>query len=205
MSSISNRSALPTLIQPNSRWQNVIIALSIVIPVLVAVLIYLPVSARIADLNTRFLPYLNAWLNSATALALIISLIAIVNNNVRVHRMANSIAFGISALFLVSYVIYHYTTEPTPFGDSDFNGILSETEKTAIGSERVIYLMLLLSHIALATVVVPFVLFSMYYSLSGQFDKHKRLSRFTWPLWFYVSVSGVLVYYMIEPYYPPFM
>jgi len=189
------------LIEPNTRWQNVIITASVLIPVVVAILIYLPNNARLSFMQVGFLPHLNGILNSATAFSLVISLIAIGQRNLEAHKIANLTAFFLSSIFLISYVVYHYTAPPTTFGDTDHDGILSEIERSAVGGLRTAYLILLLSHIILAVAVVPFVLFSMYYSLSGQFSKHKKLSRFTWPVWFYVAVTGVIVYLLIRPYY----
>jgi putative membrane protein len=188
-------------LKPNTRWQNVIIVTSVLVPIVVAILIYLPSSARINLLDVSFLPHLNAILNTATAICLAISLIAILDEKVKIHKLANTSAFFISALFLVSYITYHYTAAPTVFGDTDHNGILSEAERVAAGSSRTLYVGVLLSHILLAAIVLPFVLFSMFYSLSGQIERHKRLSRITWPIWFYVAVSGVIVYGMISPFY----
>ena len=188
-------------IRPNTRWQNVIIVTSVLIPVVVAILIYLPDTARIADFDVSFLPHLNAALNSATALCLALSLWAILTQRVQTHKLANMTAFVLSATFLISYVIYHYAATHTLYGDLNHDGLLSDTEKAAAGSMRTIYFLLLISHILLAAAVVPLVLFSMYYSLSAQFAKHKKLSRYTWPVWFYVAVTGVIVYAMISPFY----
>jgi putative membrane protein len=189
------------LIKPNTRWQNVIIVTSVLIPIVVAILIYLPGSARLALIDVSILPHLNGMLNTATAACLLVSLLAILNKKIQLHKNANITAFALSALFLISYVTYHYMAAPTLFGDTDHNGLLSEAEKEATGATRTAYIILLLTHIVLAAAVVPLVLFSMYFSLSGQFAKHKRLSRFTWPVWFYVAVTGVIVYLMIKPFY----
>ena len=189
------------LLQPNTRWQNVIILVSVLIPVVVAVLIYLPSSARVELIDPTFLPHMNGLLNSATALCLLVSLAAILNKKPVLHKNANLTAFGLSAVFLVSYVVYHYTAVPTLYGDTNHDGLLTDIEKAAAPA-RGAYIALLLSHILLAVAVVPLVLFSMYFSFTGQFAKHKRLSRFTWPVWFYVAVTGVIVYWMIRPYYP---
>jgi putative membrane protein len=189
------------IIQPNSRWQNTIIVVSVLIPLVVAVLIYLPPSARLDLLEVGILPHINGMLNSATAVCLLISLFAVKSGRLQVHKVANLSAFFLSALFLVSYVLYHYLSIPTVFGDTDHDGILSEVERATAGGARNTYILLLLSHIVLAAAVVPLVLFSMYYSLSGQIARHKKLSRFTWPVWFYVAVTGVVVYILIRPYY----
>ena len=191
-------------IVPSSRLRNLIIIVSVVIPVVVAVLIYLPQSARLSDLDVSFLPHLNAILNSATAGALLVSIIAIKRGDRTLHQLANQSAIILSVLFLACYVVYHYTAPSTMYGDSNGDKILDSAEAMAVAGSRTTYLVLLLSHIVLATVVVPFVLFSTYYSLSGQFDKHKKLSRFTWPIWFYVATSGVVVYWLISPYYPQY-
>jgi len=189
------------LIKPNTRWQNVLIIISVLIPIVVAILIYLPPSARVELMDVHVLPHLNGMLNTATAIALLVSLGAILTKRPNTHKNANFIAFGLSAIFLVCYVLYHYSAAPTLYGDLNHDGILTDLEK-ANAPYRGLYVGLLLSHIVLAVAVVPLVLFSMYYSLSGQFAKHKRLSRFTWPVWFYVAVTGVIVYLMIRPYYP---
>jgi len=188
-------------IAPSLRLRNLIIIVSILIPVVVAVLIYLPQSARLSDLDVSFLPHLNALLNSATALALIVSLVAIKRGNRVLHQLANQSAILLSVLFLVCYVVYHYTAPSTMYGDGNGDKVLDSAEAMAVAGTRSIYLVLLLSHIVLATVVIPFVLFSTYFSLSGQFEKHKKLSRFTWPIWFYVAATGVIVYWFISPYY----
>jgi len=112
------------------------------------------------------------------------------------------LAFVLSTCFLVLYVLYHYQGPPTRYGDTDHNGLVDQAEKMAAGPLRMVYFALLITHIILAAVVLPFILFSFYYSLSNQIDKHKKIVRFTWPVWFFVAVSGVLVYFMIRPYYP---
>ena len=87
------------------------------------------------------------------------------------------------------------------FGDIDHNGVLTETEKVTAGSMRMVYYFVLATHIPLAGIVLPFILFTAYRALIGEFDKHKKLVRITWPVWFYVAVTGVIVYLMIRPYY----
>ncbi len=188
-------------ITPSSRLRGIIIIVSVLVPVLVAVLMYLPGSARVGDLDVTFLPHLNAVLNTSTACCLIVSLIAILTKNVEAHRTFNTAALIMGTLFLLSYVTYHYAAPSTKFGDSDRDGILSAAETAMVAGRRGLYVAILLSHIILAAIVVPFVLFSFYFSLTGQFAKHRRLSWFTWPIWLYVSITGVVVYWMISPYY----
>jgi len=117
------------------------------------------------------------------------------------HKKAMSTAFFLGVLFLISYILYHSTTSSTLFGDINHDGNLDEDEATLVGSLRLIYLLVLLSHILLAIIVVPFVLFAFYFALTEKIDKHKRIVRFTLPIWLYVSVSGVVVYLLIRPYY----
>ncbi len=107
----------------------------------------------------------------------------------------------LSILFLVSYICHHLFTAETRFGDTNLDGIISETEKAAVGNSRMIYYIILGTHIPLAGIILPFILFSAYRGLTGEFEKHKKLVRITWPIWFYVAVTGVIVYWMISPYY----
>jgi len=148
------------------------------------------------------LPALNAFFNGTCAVLLIISLIAIKQKNIALHKKLNLTAFVLSCLFLISYVTAHYFIPDTKYGDSNHNGIMEEAEKLVVSGIKPFYLVLLLTHILLAIVVLPLVLLSFYYGLSDQRLKHKKLTRFSYPIWLYVTVSGVVVYVMISPYYP---
>ena len=143
----------------------------------------------------------NAIINSCVALLLIIALIAVKTKKYKLHRNIMLSAMLLSILFLVSYICHHLFAGETRFGDINHDGILSEVEKLAVGSSRMIYYILLGTHIPLAGIILPFILYSAYRALTGEFDKHKKLVRITWPVWFYVAVSGVIVYWMISPYY----
>ena len=143
----------------------------------------------------------NAIINSAVAVLLIVALAAVKGRKYRLHKRIMIVAMVLSILFLVSYICHHLFAGETRFGDVDHNGIVSEAEKVAVGSSRIIYLILLSIHIPLAAIILPFILFSAYRALTGEFEKHKKLVRYTWPIWFYVAVTGVLVYWMISPYY----
>jgi putative membrane protein len=147
------------------------------------------------------LPKLNAFLNGTCSVLLICSFIAIRKKNITLHKRLNLSAFVLSALFLVSYVTAHYFIPDTKYGDIDHDGIMSLDEKSAVSLIKPIYLAILLTHIFLAIVVLPMVLLSFYYGLTDQREKHKRLTRFSFPIWLYVTVSGVIVYLMISPYY----
>jgi len=178
-----------------------IIIVSIAIPLAVAFLIMIPQAKIDLGLNTKMLPLFHAILNSTTAILLLASLYFIKNGRIRAHRAANLTAVLLSAIFLVSYIIYHATNPSVRFGDIDHNGILSDDEKLKAGSLRYVYYFILSSHIILSGIIVPFVLFTLQRAFQEKFEKHKKLARITWPIWFYVAVTGVVVYLMVSPYY----
>ena len=161
--------------------------LAAAVPLVVAVLYYFPETFRVPGAQVKFLPALNAVLNSLTAICLIIGYVFIRNKQVTQHRVMMGTAFLISSLFLISYVVYHSQEASTKFGGE--------------GVIRYVYFFLLLTHITLAIVTVGLVLFTLYFALTQQFDKHRRIARWTFPVWLYVSVTGVVVYFMISPYY----
>ncbi len=129
----------------------------------------------------------NAVLNSAVSLLLVWALIAVKGKNYLLHKKLMLTAIALSVLFLVSYIAHHLLAGDTVYGGE--------------GSIRYFYYFILITHIILAAIILPFILFTAYRSLTGEYDKHKKLARYTWPLWLYVSVTGVLVYLMISPYY----
>jgi putative membrane protein len=147
------------------------------------------------------LPALNAILNGTCSLLLLASLWAIKKRNIPLHKKLNLTAFVLSALFLISYVTAHYFIPDTRYGDLDHDGIMSAAESAAVSGIKPFYLVILLSHIFLAIVVLPMVLLSFYYGLTDQREKHRKLTRFSYPIWLYVTLSGVVVYLMISPYY----
>lgn len=147
------------------------------------------------------LPALNALLNGTCSLLLIVSLWAIKNKKIHLHKKLNLTAFVLSALFILSYVTAHYFIPDTKYGDVDHNGIMDAAESSAVSGIKPVYLIILLTHIFLAVVVLPLVLLSFYFGLTDQRDRHKKLTRFSYPIWLYVTTSGVIVYWMISPYY----
>ena len=178
-----------------------IIIVSVVIPLAVAFLILGPAAKINPGFNTGSLPLFHAILNSSTAILLLASLYFIKNKRIRAHRAANLTAVVLSSVFLISYVIYHSSNPSVKYGDLNHDGILSADEKTQAGSMRYIYYFILSSHIILSGIIIPFVLFTLQRAFQENFVKHKKLARITWPLWFYVAVTGVIVYVMISPYY----
>ena len=164
-----------------------IIGLSVVIYGVIALLAYIPPYEGLAGVDLTFLPMINAILNTFTTFFLVAAWVAIRKRQIDKHKRLILAAFGSTALFLVTYIIYHSLTASTPFGGT---GII-----------RSIYFFILLTHIVLAAVIVPFALASAAYGLDMQVARHRRIARWTMPLWLYVSVTGVIVYLMIRPYY----
>jgi putative membrane protein len=178
-----------------------IIIVSIAIPVAVAFLILVPQVKVDFGFNTHFLPLVHAILNSSTAILLLASLYFIKNGQVTAHKRANLTAVVLSSIFLVSYVIYHSSHASTLYGDVNHDGVVSADEKVAAGPLRYVYYFILSSHIILSAVIIPLVLFTLQRAFQERFDKHRKLARITWPVWFYVAVTGVIVYLMISKYY----
>ena len=156
----------------------------------------------VAPAFTPYLPMLNAALNGTCTILLLTSLYFIKQGNIKVHKRLNIITFCLSSLFLVSYILFHYLMRTdTLYGDANFDGVLSPAERAAAGGMRTLYLSILVPHIVLAAGVLPLILLSFYRGLQMQVAKHKKLVRWAFPIWLYVTASGVIVYLMIQPYY----
>lgn len=159
-----------------------------VVSAAVILLVVLMRSVKIdLGLDLGFLPPVHALLNTCTAIALLVSLQSIKSGNVERHRIFNFIALGLSALFLLCYVAYHFTTPETKYGGE--------------GIVKVVYLILLLTHILSAAVIFPFILFTLIRALTNQFDRHKKMARWVYWVWLYVAITGPLCYLMLKPYY----
>ena len=166
------------------KFRRGITIISIVVPLLVALLF----GIRIPGVEPlSFLPPLYACINGITSLLLLLALWAIINGRQRLHRSLMTTCILLSALFLLMYVAYHMTSDPTPFGGT--------------GIWRYLYYGILISHIILSVVVIPLVLNTYARAYLGKFERHRKLARITFPVWLYVSVTGVVVYLMIAPYY----
>jgi putative membrane protein len=170
----------------DKRVFQIILTLSVVVFAVVAVLYQFPKAAQIPAWAQQ-LPRLNALINGTCSILLLCSLAAIRKKNIPLHKKLNITTFGLSALFLVSYIVFH------SFG--------VETSFPKDNPIRPVYLLILISHIVLAAAVFPLVLTSFYLGLGGNVELHKRVSRFTYPVWLYVTVTGVVVFLMISPYY----
>jgi putative membrane protein len=144
---------------------------------------------------------LNAIINSAVTILLIAALTSVKRKKYLLHKRIMITAMILSIIFLLSYVCHHVLAGDTRFGDADHNGIVTGSEKAAVGTARVIYYVILGTHIPLAGVILPFILFTAYRSMIGEYERHKKLGRITWPVWLYVAITGVVVYLMISPYY----
>lgn len=175
-------------VQPvqEQKANRVINTLALAIPLAVAVLLGIRQKVDLGDWTT-YLPHINGIINSLTTVLLLMGFYFIKQKNVEAHKRTMLAAFTLGSLFLVSYVLYHLTNESTPFGGQ--------------GWVRPVYYFLLISHIILSVVVVWFVLRAVYYALSGQITRHKQTVKYAFPIWLYVSITGVVVYLMIKPYY----
>ncbi len=178
--------AIGMLNKDNQFVKKTILLLSILIPVVVMLMLGIRSKFDFGKW-TNALPLANAIVNSCTALLLLIGLLFIKQKNIRAHEITMMLALGTGAVFLVFYVLYHITHISTPYGDDS--------------ALKYFYYFILISHIVLAAVVLPFVLYAVYFALSDQIEKHKKTVRYAFPIWLYVSITGVLVYWMISPYY----
>ena len=151
--------------------------------------------------SLAFLPLVHATLNSAVACCLVFAVIAVKRGRIKQHRTAMTTALAFSSAFLLCYVAYHFTTAETLFGDADHNGVLSDQELASVGSQRNAYLALLLSHILLAAASLPFILLTFISGFTNRFGAHRKLAKWVFPIWLYVSVTGPICYFMLRPYY----
>jgi putative membrane protein len=151
--------------------------------------------------NPHIFATLNAVINSIVSLLLIAALIAAKSKNFFLHKKLMLAAIILSLLFLLSYICHHLFSGETKYGDLDHNGILSPGEQSLAGNTRYVYYFLLATHIPLAGIILPFILFTAYRALTADYGRHVKLAVITWPVWLYVAVTGVVVYWMIRPYY----
>ena len=166
------------------KYKNLITIVSIVIPIAVAALFGIKIP-NVEPLS--FLPPIYASINGFTAVLLVASVVAIKNGKRKLHEQLNTTAIICSALFLVMYVAYHMTSDSTKFGGE--------------GMIKYVYFFILITHILLSIVIIPFVLITFMRARLGNFPEHKKIAKITFPLWLYVAVTGVVVYLMISPYY----
>lgn len=151
--------------------------------------------------DVHFFAKANAVINSMVSVLLIVALFAVKQKKYEAHKRIMLFAMGLSILFLASYICHHLFAGDSRFGDVNHDNILSDAERLAAGNIRIVYIILLSTHIMLAGIIMPFVLFTAYRSLIGEYARHKKLARITFPIWLYVTITGVIVYFMISPYY----
>lgn len=185
----------------NKSYLKGIYIISAVIPIAVAFLILFPMKWSFAGDWVKMLPAVHATINSLTVFVLVGALAAVKAGNISLHRAFMFAALVLGFLFLISYIVYHSNVESVKYGDFNYDGLVSDQEKALAGTSRTVYLIVLASHILLSIVVVPFVLVAFYFALTQQVEKHKKLVKYTYPIWMYVSVTGVIVYFMIKPFY----
>lgn len=171
------------MVANSKKYNKWIVVLSIAIPLVVAILFGVKVDI---DLPI-FLPPVYATINAFTSVLLLVAVWAVKNGKIKLHEKLMKTAILFSALFLVLYVLYHMTSDSTKYGGE--------------GAIKAFYFFILISHIVLSIVVIPFVLITFVRGITNQIELHKKIARFTFPLWLYVTVTGVIVYIMISPYY----
>ena len=190
----------PSMVKNDSKAKIIIWIVSIIVFTAVAFLAKFKLNIDLG-FNVHVFAKFNAIINSVVAILLLTGFAAVKQKNYVLHKKIMLSAITLSVLFLVSYICHHLLAGDTRFGDIDHDGILSDSEKSAAGTLRIVYYIILITHIPLAAIILPFILFTAYQALIGEYEKHKKLTRITWPVWFYVAVTGVVVYLMINPYY----
>jgi putative membrane protein len=175
---------------------------------IVSVIVFLAVAllSRIKlTLNLSFDPHVfakvNAIINSMVVVLLLSAFAAVKQKKYLLHKRLMTVAIILSVLFLLSYICHHLLSGETRYGDLDHDGIVTAAEKNIAGPWRTVYYFILSTHIPLAGIILPFILFTAYRALTGEYARHKKLARITWPIWLYVAITGVIVYLMISPYY----
>jgi len=169
--------------QVQKKYNKFIVVLSVIIPLVISILFGIKIDVELPI----FLPPIYAFLNALTAVILVLAVWAIKNKNIILHQNLMKYAIGLSAVFLVLYVAYHMTSNSTSFGGE--------------GTIKYFYFFILISHILLSIVVIPFVLITFVRAITNDIERHKKIAKITFPLWLYVAISGVVVYLMISPYY----
>jgi putative membrane protein len=192
---------LPPVLVKNDKQANwLIIVFSFVVFAAVVLLSRIKLDVDLG-FNVHVFAQLNAIINSIVTILLLAGLAVVKQGKYLLHKRIMTTALVLSVIFLVSYICHHLFAGETRFGDINHDGILSDDEKLFAGSKRMVYFIILATHIPLAGIILPFILYTAYRALTGEWPKHIKLARITWPVWLYVSVTGVLVYLMISPYY----
>jgi putative membrane protein len=180
-----------------TKYKKFVIALAIIIPLAVAALF----AIKIEGYDFSFLPPIYSAINLTIAVLLILAVIAIKNGNKKRHRLLIRFAILGSILFLVGYILYHSTSGDTKYGDLNHNGEISDLERSQLGFDALVYYIILITHIILSIAVIPLVLLTYLKGWANNIESHKKLAKYTFPIWLYVSITGPIVYFMIKPFY----
>ena len=192
----------PSLKKNDKKAKTLIIIFSVIVFAAVSILGRYNLAGKInLPFDVHIFALANAIMNGAVAVLLLAGLITVKQKNYQLHKKIMLTAMLLSVLFLVSYICHHLLAGETVYGETDGIKGLSPAELTAAGSMRTLYLIILSTHIPLAGLALPFILFAAYRALIGEYDKHKKIVRIIWPIWMYIAVTGVIVYWMIMPYY----
>ena len=191
---------LPSLQKNDAKARIYIFSVSIIVFAAVVILSRVKLNLNL-PFDVHVFALVNAIINSIVAALLIAGLLAVKNKYYLLHKKIMLTAIFLSVIFLITYILHHLFAGSTFYGDLDKNGIVSDFEKTEAGSMRYIYFFLLGTHILLAGISLPFILFTAYRALINENAAHRKIAKITWPMWFYVAVSGPLVYLMISRYY----
>jgi putative membrane protein len=189
-----------TLTKNDKKARIIIFSFSVVVFILVSLLGRYKLDVELG-FDEHIFAKANALINSIVAVLLLAGLYFARTGKYTTHRNIMLTAMALSVLFLLSYVLHHLLAGEARFGDVNGDGLVSEAEKVAAGSIRYFYYALLGTHILLAGIVLPFILFTAYRALINENAAHRKLTKITWPMWFFVAVSGPVVYLMISPYY----
>ena len=192
----------PSIQKSDKKAKTIIITVSVIVFAAVSVLGRYNLAGKVElPFDKHIFATANAVINGMVAVLLIAGLLTVKKGNYQLHKKIMLSAMFLSILFLLSYICHHLFAGETIYGETDGIKGLSAAETAAAGTMRNVYLTVLITHIPLAGIALPFILFAAYRALTGEYEKHKKLVRIIWPLWFYVAITGVLVYIMIAPYY----
>jgi putative membrane protein len=186
----------------DKKARTLIIVFSIIVFVVVSILGKYNLAGKVdLPFDVHLFAKANAVINATVAVLLIAGLLTVKKGNYSLHKKIMLLAMLLSVLFLVSYICHHLFAGEAIYGETDGIKGLSDAERAAAGSMRTLYLFILATHIPLAGLALPFILFAAYRALTGDYEKHKKMARIIWPVWLYVAITGVIVYIMISPYY----
>jgi putative membrane protein len=186
----------------DKKAKKLIIVFSVIVFAAVSILGRYNLAGKISlPFDVHLFALVNGIINGVVAILLLAGLFAVKQKKYQLHKKIMLTAILLSVLFLISYICHHLFAGETIYGETDGIKGLSDAELAAAGKMRTVYLVILSTHIPLAGLALPFILFAAYRALTGEYEKHKKIVRIIWPIWFYVAVTGVVVYWMISPYY----